>query len=775
MRCHLPLNFGRNNIYDTLLHFLCFYDGLTNMISGLFIKINPCKKHMVLKVLAFFCLFINTAFSAQTTTTTNDASIVTYEKQFFELYAPVTLIDMLQRVPGAPEILNASRQRSGGGGQNQERGFGSGGDQILIDGKRLAGKSNNINDTLGRISANSVEKIELIRGAAGGLDVQSQGLVINILLSEGAAKSTTFWNITSETKQGNSPGLEFLLSHSGSKNKLDYVFSAERASNKSFNTEKNQFYDTSNLKTGDRTIGTKFLQKSLNFNSNLTYNFEDGAILRLNGLFETGNQNFDQDRVKTGDDASNLLWSNKEDQGEWEFGGDYTKNLGKIGQFKAVFVANRGKDDQSVNRSQDINTTPFIYTVERTIEIKKEKILRASISKTLNTSQTIEFGGEAAFNSFNKSFDSKDRDLAGDPYVTVAADNVKIKENRYEIFTNHTFNISNSLVLQSSLTTEFSQIIADNILPDLTISRRNTNFTYIKPRINIRYDVTPRNQIRATIEKKVSQLNFNNFVTRYDTRNEEFKYGNTNIRPEQIWEFLTAYEHRFANDGGSLEIEGFFRNYTDKIVRTDFTEYVDLGFASIGREAFFALPPNTSIRSYIEDTGSGFISKSGNVGKASSYGFNIKSSLRLGLVGLTDAVLSAKYTFEKSKIIDQFTRLERSFSRLSDHIWDLNYRHDLTNLGLSYGGRVSFSSNAANHDIRYYQPYNPQANVSVFAEYNIFDGIKVRIDAKQLTQKRGTSSRYNYSDHIRINSLSSSEKRQTTVPRELEISIQGTF
>ena len=205
------------------------------MISGLFIKIYPCKKHMVLKVLAFFCLFINTAFAAQTTTTTNDASIVTYEKQFFELYAPVTLIDMLQRVPGAPEILNASRQRSGGGGQNQERGFGSGGDQILIDGKRLAGKSNNINDTLSRISANSVEKIELIRGAAGGLDVQSQGLVINILLSDGASNSKTFCNITSATKQGYSSVLEYIANYSGSQYKLDYVFLAARVSNNTIN------------------------------------------------------------------------------------------------------------------------------------------------------------------------------------------------------------------------------------------------------------------------------------------------------------------------------------------------------------------------------------------------------------------------------------------------------------------------------------------------------------------------------------------------------------
>lgn len=388
---------------------------------------------------------------------------------------------------------------------------------------------------------------------------------------------------------------------------------------------------------------------------------------------------------------------------------------------------------------------------------------------------TLEVGGEAAINTFDKMFDSLDRDLATDPFLVEAEDNVEIQENRYEIFAHHTYNFSQTLVLQSSITTELSKIVADNIFPDGSLSRRDTSFTYFKPRINLRYDVTSRDQLRATVEKKVSQLDFNNFVTRFDQRSEEFRFGNTNIRPEQLWEFLAAFEHRLANDGGSIEFEGFYRRYTDKIAKVDFTEFLDFAFQDIGREAFFALPPDQALRDFIDEDGSDFISKSGNIDSAKSYGVNVKGNLRLSFVGLSDAVISGKYTYEKSNVLDQFTRVERRFERQSLHRWDFDYRHDITNLGLSYGGRLVFNSDAATNDVNYYWPFSPQASLSAFVEYNIFDGIKVRLDAKQLTGKRGNSSQFLFSDHIRFDELSERIDKQTTVPREIEISIQGTF
>lgn len=718
----------------------------------------------------------------QKTTATGDGSIVTYDKEYFVSYAPVTLLDMLERVPGVPEILNKNRQQRRGGGANSqgERGFGSGGDQILIDGKRLAGKANNIEDTLGRISSAQVDRVELIRGAAEGLDVQSQGLVVNIILSEGASTASTFWKISSETKRGHAPGIEFLLSHSNSLGKLDYTVSGERTSNNGYFDRTDLLFDSLNDQTGQKKIDSEFNFRGFRFNTNLAYNFESGAVLRLNGLFEPRKLEGEEVRIETGDDPEDVLWLTDEDTDKWEIGGDYTHDLGKLGRFKALFVVNQDKEDRVVERflgSPGIAQFQNVGEVEA--ENKTEKIFRASLTEKITDSQTIEFGGEAALNTFDSKFDRSERDAAADLllFQVDESDNVEIKENRYEVFVNHTYNFSSAIVLQSSLITEFSNIIADNLLADGTINRRDTKFTYFKPRVNLRYDIDGQNQIRATVERKVSQLNFNSFVAEFDQRSEEFRIGNTNIVPERLWEFTLTFEHRLANDAGSIEFEPFYRRYTDYITQADFTEYQDIAGNIIGREEFFALPASQTdiIRAVIDDTGSGFLRATGNVDKATSYGINLKTNLRLGFIGLPQATFSTTYTYEKTKVIDQFTRAQRPFERTQEHRVTLDYRHDVTDLGFSYGGRVAFNSDGATNDIRYYWPFSPQANVSVFAEYQIMAGIKVRVDAKRLTGRRGVSNRFNYTDHIRFDEFSNREERRTNTPQEIEISVQGTF
>lgn len=717
--------------------------------------------------------------TAQEVTTSGEASIVTYQRDFFVEYAPVTLVDMLQRVPGAQEILNRNRQQRGGpGAQNQgERGFGSGGDQILIDGKRLSGKSNNINDTLGRISAEQVERIELIRGAAAGLDVQSQGLIVNIILKEGISNSTTFWNFKSETKEGGSPDFQALVSHSGSRGSLDYTLSAARTANNSFQYRPEVWNEPDGRVANERVIDNFSQERGYRFNGNFDYSFEGGAVLRLNGQYEGEDQYRDEDRIQTGDNPYYWRWINDDTEENWEVGGDFSTKLGVLGDFKALFVINRRKEDENAIRYDDQDTSPFIYQDEDELTIRKEKIVRAGLTNPIGSKMSLEFGGEAAINTFDKSFESQRRSDSADPFEVAASDIVEIKENRYEIFANHTYNVSQKLVIQSSLVTEFSNIIAENLFPDGSLlDRRDTNFTYFKPRVNVRYDITGTDQVRLTAEKKVSQLDFGNFVTRYDQRIEQFQYGNTSIRPEQLWEFLAAYEHRFPNDGGSFEIEGFYRDFTDKITRVDFTEYYDFGFNPIDNfNDFAALNPDQALRDYVDDQGEGFVSKSGNVASSHTYGANIKASVRLGFIGAPNAVISGNYTYEKSSIMDQFTFLNRPFQRQSVHRGNVSFRHDITDIGLAYGGRLSMSSDGATQDINFYWPFSPQLNASVFMEYNITRRIKLRMDAKQLTGVRGFSDQRIFSDHRGFNDLRYIVDRKTEVPRELEISLSGTF
>jgi TonB-dependent Receptor Plug Domain len=105
-----------------------------------------------------------------------------YDRAALSAMGATTAEDMIRRIPGGSQILDANN----GGGPNQ-RGFGASGAQILIDGRRISGKSNDMATALRRIDAKQVDRIELIRSTAEGLDVASEGVVINLQLIKGAS------------------------------------------------------------------------------------------------------------------------------------------------------------------------------------------------------------------------------------------------------------------------------------------------------------------------------------------------------------------------------------------------------------------------------------------------------------------------------------------------------------------------------------------------------------------------------------------------------------
>ncbi|MDH3640141.1 MAG: Plug domain-containing protein, partial [Gammaproteobacteria bacterium] len=123
------------------------------------------------------CALIATSTTAQE----QDQSTVIYDTAYFEQYNPVTLADMIRNIPGGTSILSGG----GGPGNNNYRGFGSSDMQVLIDGRRMSGKVNNMTTNLTRIQAAHVERIELIRGNAEGLDIRNEGTIYNVILRAG--------------------------------------------------------------------------------------------------------------------------------------------------------------------------------------------------------------------------------------------------------------------------------------------------------------------------------------------------------------------------------------------------------------------------------------------------------------------------------------------------------------------------------------------------------------------------------------------------------------
>ena len=136
--------------------------------------------------------------------------------------------DMLDRIPGITVARGGGPGPRGGPGSGGGRGLGAGGDQILINGRRIAGKENEGGDQLSRIPSSQVDYIEIIRGTSGDLDVRGGTQVINIVLLESESSASYAYEINMDHLQDgtNRPGAKFSVT--GQRGDLSYFLSAER-------------------------------------------------------------------------------------------------------------------------------------------------------------------------------------------------------------------------------------------------------------------------------------------------------------------------------------------------------------------------------------------------------------------------------------------------------------------------------------------------------------------------------------------------------------------
>src|SRR3954467_3411422 len=112
------------------------------------------------------CLFVSPALAQP------GQGISAYPSSFFADARPATAYDMVNRLPGFS--LDTGTGTS-------VRGFAGTAGNVLVDGARPTAKNDDLQSILQRIPATSVERIELIRGSAPGIDMQGQSVVANVV------------------------------------------------------------------------------------------------------------------------------------------------------------------------------------------------------------------------------------------------------------------------------------------------------------------------------------------------------------------------------------------------------------------------------------------------------------------------------------------------------------------------------------------------------------------------------------------------------------------
>jgi len=672
-----------------------------------------------------------------------DGSRVTYEATYFEPYQTVTAADMLQWVPGGAELVPENRGRFN---EEQKRGFGSGGDQVLINGKRISGKSNDIGSAVQRIQAKSVARVEVIRGTSAGLDVRSEGTLINIVLNEEVAGGAGTWQ--AHGGWYGRDGLEYdgLLSWSNSHGQLGYLVSAQYGPyNRGNQVDRiDEFFSP---ETGElierRDISVPMLDTAAILNGSVSWDFANGDLLNVNArIVDRDGEEDETTRVFVPGVPDSTLLENiaREEAFEWELGGDLEQRIGP-GSLKTRLIYTRNDEDETERvslTSSDPNDVPDESQVD-TVSLATEAILRSSYSWPVTGGQTLELGAEGARNRLEKDVAIFEvlQDGTLQPIELFNADS-DVVENRYELFTTHFWQLRDGVALESALNVEYSKIAQEGV--DIENAR---SFTYVKPRFDLRWDLDDARQIRGTVERTVSQLDFADFVISFDSDNDQVDAGNPDLEPEQAWEYRLAYERRLANDSGLVAAELFYNDITDH------TDNIPVG-------------PTTSA--------------AGNIGDAENYGLTLKGSLRLARLGIEGAVLDASYTFQDSETTDPFTGVKREMSDKRDREYSINFRHDVAAWRLNYNIEVEWNGDQTENDILFRQTstsVNPRVHVGM--QYRLTDRMILWFDTRILFDGHSRRIRDRYDGSVADGDLLRTEVRNQYFRREHILGLRGQF
>lgn len=643
------------------------------------------KKIKTRLALTFFCLCLlllsaqsglaqNTASAAQNPSNADESanSTVIYTADSFSQYNPITASDMLDRIPGI------SLRGGGPGSGRGDRGLGTGGN-LLINGQRIAGKGNSARDQLDRITAAEVERIEIIRDTSGALNVRGASEVINVILLASQSRSSTTVELVNRLNHDDT--LETGGSVAWSKQVGNFQALVNLEARPNYENRDNREV---RLGPNNEVVGTLFEtnirdQQENTLSSNMSYSLGDHRM-QLNALIREG----DHPRPVRRDfvdftDAGLVNRIEEEDvnreESNWEVGGDYEFSFDDGSRLSVLFVANNEirnnvRERYSANPAEEgLSKNLFIDSRQE----RQEFIIQGNYNFSITETQSLRVGIESADTQLDSSLligsssgsEPASASVGGlSPLLSVSNPGTKVQEIRYEGFAFHNWTLSDRSSLESSLVYETSEISQTGAV------NKTRDFQFWRPSFDYRFNITENFRFRGTVKRSVSQLSFSSFAA---TTNEEDRdlnalAGNPELEPQTSWDYEGQLEYRLPNDGGVI---------SSNISYSDIDNYIGRINATID--------PNEPL------------SATGNVAPAKRWAMFNRASIRLNSLSLPNAILGVTLGLFDSEIIDPFLKTKQRIGGRG--FAGINFRHDITSLGLSYGIDYSHSIWGGNYDI----------------------------------------------------------------------------
>ena len=486
--------------------------------------------------MAFAAVGAQAVMAQDTEISSANGEVLSFLPEYFTEFRPNTVVDMLNRLPGF----------SYNEGQSNVRGAAGSAGNVLVDGSRPTSKSLSLGDILRRLPLQAIERIDLIRGGAPGIDMQGMPMVANIIRKPGGYTEATvrLWTkIYNDHRPAQIPTVELTRSWGNWSVGGAVNYREEREQDDSGTGDILRH----NLLTDERQyapFGIFSTKRTLD--GNLGIEYASGAhLLRLNASGKRATE-------KRREELEALLAVNDEDWkidrtdnlGEFSLNYEYSFPSGLISRALLLRRAERKRRDGSSDiRGADQQANEN--------NLARETIARLSATWPVTPSLTLEGSAEGSRNTL----DATSSLVAGGIPVVLPSADLRVAETRGNLDASARFQATPRLSIELGTGFERSTISQSG-----DASNEKT-LDYWKPRLNLTFDPIDRLQIRIRGERMVGQLDFKDFAASASTEPGVSNAGNPDLVPETSWFTSFAIEQRFWGRGAlTLTYEHEFLN-----------------------------------------------------------------------------------------------------------------------------------------------------------------------------------------------------------------------
>ena len=627
--------------------------------------------------------------------------VLSYDSEFFQRFEPLTAGDALKRVPSVTflsDVIESDGARL--------RGLSPGYTQILINGDRVPGTNNDRSFFMDRIPAELIDRVEIVRSSSARRTGDAVAGTINIQLRDGYeldggyVRAGALYFDDEELE----PSLGLVYGGAVGPGRLLVGLNLQGRHNPKRKSslrygdspENNPDFAVDDFDNREDQIDTR---DGKDYSANATYEIDgETTDFRISGFYVRTDRTetersfeYDDPTAITGPlPAGNLISDNSNvneiDQENYSIDAKLSHEwtLGKTA-LKVGFARFDDKqreteneidfdvdfDDGEVPVFEQVFTATDIVDKEFTVKLDHEIELGNDIQfvvggyyqKKKRNTAILDADSEEEFPGLESSYDQfidNPDDLVSpfDPLEPTTGGLNRIEERRLDGFA-LVQGKSGGLKWEAGIRYETTKLdIVDFSDPDDILAVDNDYEKWL-PSASIKFDLTPRDRITASVARTNRRPDFNYISPALleEEVGDSDLLGNPFLAPEMAWGVDVGYERRIGRTGVA-GINFFYRDVTNLI------ELVNTGEEGSEGEGTFIYQPQ-------------------NVGDGKVYGVEFDLSTDLGFIGLPNTGIFGNVSWLDSEITDFFGK--RRFNGQSDYVYNVGFIQDVPSWGVAFG------------------------------------------------------------------------------------------